>query len=69
MHATLKSFGLASILSVAGTSAASGGYMVGPTLQTDILAAAALGKLTLHATQNRDTTTCTLENVAIRREW
>ncbi|KAK4670793.1 hypothetical protein QC764_603730 [Podospora pseudoanserina] len=69
MHATLKSFGLVSILSVAGTSAASGGYVVGPTLQTDILAAAALGKLTLHAAQNRDATTCTLENVAIRREW
>ncbi|KAK4187567.1 putative tyrosinase [Podospora australis] len=57
------------LLGLAGIVVAGGPYQVGSTTATDLLAASSLAKLTLYAAYNQGSTSCTLQNVAIRREW
>jgi hypothetical protein len=44
-------------------------WVPAPTTKTDLLAVEALAKLTAHYAANPTQGNCTLENVAVRREW
>ncbi|OIW22959.1 Di-copper centre-containing protein [Coniochaeta ligniaria NRRL 30616] len=60
------------LLLLSAISAPVTGYTPASTAETDVLAALAAGKLALYYTQQRragNHTSCTLENVAVRREW
>ncbi|KAH8880978.1 tyrosinase [Thozetella sp. PMI_491] len=53
-----------------GISGAASGYKAASTVKTDVLAAGALAKLTKYALEhNQAGNQCTLDTVAIRREW
>lgn len=45
------------------------GWMPAPSVKSDLLAAQALVKLKAYYAENGAQSNCTLENVAVRREW
>ena len=62
----------AALLVLLVTTAPVTGYTPASTAGTDALAALAVGKLGLYYAQQRKAgnhTSCTLDNVAVRREW
>jgi tyrosinase len=67
-----KSQASAALLVLAAATAPVRAYTPASTAGTDALAALALGKLSLYYAQQYTTgnhTSCTLDDVAVRREW
>jgi hypothetical protein len=64
---------LTSILFAASDASAALGWKAGwkpaPSIQTDLLAAEALGKLAAYYAAHPAQGNCTLENASVRREW